>query len=194
MKKLSGLLFVSILTLTSEVSAEWLVDEDGRCVNRWTPASLLIGPTVMLDAPLVPLRFMRGGFEAAWNCPASRCSRFRKTCLGILGVGLGLVYGTLSASFDAAMGYSAFVTAGWWWVIVPDETRLSLRPINFVPIDHENLVFERPVDHNKDLCGRVRWPDWEEEPPHPWFDYWFPPSDETTVEGVTKNSPIQQTD
>ena len=54
------LLAIALLTPLTANGA-WVVDADGACVEQWTSADLLAGPTAIVNAPLLPFRSMAGG-------------------------------------------------------------------------------------------------------------------------------------
>src|SRR5262249_62083736 len=56
---------LAILTVdgaSERASAAWVVDSRGQCVEQWSPASMLRGPTAMLMAPTAPFRSGAGVF------------------------------------------------------------------------------------------------------------------------------------
>jgi len=148
------LLAGALLCAAAPSPAAWLVDEHGACVRRWTPRSLLIGPAMVLDAPLVPIRFIAGGAVQAAECPPAECSGGRRVWLGTAGVLLGAVYGPLVGFMDLGMGVFETLTGGYGDLFPPDPTRLTLRPIRFVAVGDSCCVFARPRDPTVDRCGR----------------------------------------
>jgi hypothetical protein len=112
------------------------VGPDGACHGRWTPTALLEGPTVILDAPLVPIRFLAGAVaqtRACEDCTAGACLA--------RGAGYTLIaatYGTFAAYMDATMGFVGLLSAGFIDWVEPDPIRFTLRAIRF--------------EHSGDVC------------------------------------------
>src|SRR5262245_13127231 len=92
--------------------AAWVVDETGECRRIWTPASLYAGPRIMLDSPLVPIRFVVGGVAQAIECPDTECNGLEKTGLGAAGVLIGATFGTFEGFMDVTLGFADFSFAG----------------------------------------------------------------------------------
>ena len=54
---------LTVLALAAAARAAWVVDDDGRCVETWSPAAMARGPRAIADAPLVPVRYGAGAAQ-----------------------------------------------------------------------------------------------------------------------------------
>jgi len=150
-------LFLVGFLISSPAVAEWVVNDQGQCVNVWTPESLLRGPKAMLDAPLVPIRFFLGGAVEAAACPDAKCGTLKKGFLGAAGIMIGTVFGTFHGLADAVGGLTDLLSGGTLEWTADDPTRFTLHPIRFVMLGDVCCFFGRPVEWWKDRCGRVIW-------------------------------------
>lgn len=170
MSRLRGLLAAAALVAAAPAAGEWKVDAQGACVREWTPRDLLRGPTAMLDAPLVPIRFIEGAVVDAADCSPEACGPTARTLLGTSGVLLGAGFGTLWAFVDLVLGFLETFSGGAVELSEPDPTRLSLRPIHFVLPGDVCCVFMRPQPLGRDRCGRTIY---ELPAPQPWQPPWW---------------------
>ncbi|MEO8603095.1 MAG: hypothetical protein ABI629_11020 [bacterium] len=169
MRRVLCTIVVCLLGTLAPARAEWLVNQQGACVRQWTPDSLLLGPAVILDVPLLPIRFIEGGVVEAAECPAEECGVAKRTGLGVAGVIIGALSGFFGVFSDVVTGFGDTVTGGVFEFTAPDPTRLTLWPIRFVPLADVYCFFGRPQDPTIDPCGRVEF----EVPPEDQF--WRPP-------------------
>lgn len=149
-----GLAAILLLSVAPGARAEWVVDDKGECVERWSGESMLRGPTAMLMAPTAPFRTAAGVFAYqspsadGWHAPRafwfwgpvtsllSFCAGFIDT-VGWLGTGL------------------ADTLTGGAFAIAPDKaTQLTLDamiPPFMSDSQRQAIEAKRP-----DACGRTR--------------------------------------
>lgn len=169
MRRILCVIALALLGARAPARAEWVVDAHGQCVRQWTPESLLLGPEVILDLPLLPVRLIAGGVVEAAECPAEECSAAKRTGLGAAGVLIGALSGTFAVFSGAVTGFGDTITGGAVEFTAPDPTRLTLWPIRFVPLADTFCFFGRPHDPTVDRCGRTEF----EVPPQ--YQWWRPP-------------------
>jgi hypothetical protein len=127
-------------------SAEWVVDSRGRCVEQWSPASMLRGPTAMLMAPTAPFRSGAGVF--AYETTEGKVG-FWGPPLAVLAGAVGVI----DTGVWLGTGLADTVTGGYFAIAPYRATQLSLDPLipPFVPeSQHRAIEAKRP-----DPCGRV---------------------------------------
>jgi len=121
---------VAALLLQPRVSAAvWRLNAAGECVREWTPASLLRGPTAIVNAPLLPFRTAAGGVETALEDPTPNPGVVRRVALppllAVVGGGIGLV----DAVVWIATGLADTFTGGWFELVPDEATELGIAPV-----------------------------------------------------------------
>ena len=169
MRWVIGVVALSALGLAATARAEWVVNQDGQCVRQWTPRSLWRGPETMVDAPLVPIRFVEGGIAEAAECSADECGPTKRALLGSAGVVLGAASGSFAAFTNFLTGFGETVTGGTVEFSEPDAERFTLWPTRFVALSDVCCFVGRPRNPTVDRCGRV---EFDVPPAEQW---WQPP-------------------
>jgi hypothetical protein len=125
----------------------WVVDADGACVERWTSADLLRGPTAIVNAPLLPFRSLAGGAEYAWNT-----EEWWPYQIAVLGPAVTLVaagFGTVESLWWVTTGLADTLTGGAFELAPEKATQLSIAP------DVPSVIADRPEPPpTTDRCGR----------------------------------------
>jgi hypothetical protein len=143
--RLAMLVLAAILAAVP-ARAAWVVDEQGRCVERWTADDWADGPRAMLDAPIVPVRFAS---DAAGELRHSEAPTAEKA----LYLPVVLVSGVQAALTQLFSGFADTITAGRF-----DLTETTAETLAFTPAGLDILADE-PTDvlaaPPRDHCGRV---------------------------------------
>jgi hypothetical protein len=152
-----GALLVATLAIpmldgvAGRASAGWVVDARGRCVERWSPDSLVRGPTAMLMAPTAPFRNAAGVYAYAPPSDPGTTTGvyFWQPVIAVLSGTVGVV----DTGVWLGTGLVDTVTGGYFAIAPYHATQLSLDPL--IPpftSDAERRAIEakRP-----DPCGRV---------------------------------------
>ena len=147
-----GVLLAAILAILAmdgageHASAEWVVDPRGQCVEQWSPASMLRGPTAMLMAPTAPFRCAAGVFTYD---TMQGTSEFWGPVLAVLSGTVGVIH----TGVWLGTGLADTVTGGYFALAPYRATQLSLDPLipPFTPEAQQRAIeAKRP-----DPCGRV---------------------------------------
>jgi hypothetical protein len=122
-----ALVLWAVLQARSAV-AEWVVNDRGDCVSEWTAASLLRGPTAMLNALPVPIRSAAGGVQVALDDPAQGGVK-RKVLLTPTLATIGGAMGLIESGVWLGTGLVDTVTGGYFAIAPEPATELSVAPI-----------------------------------------------------------------
>lgn len=146
--RLAGILILSAaLFAPLAARAAWVVDADGACVEQWTSADLLSGPTAIINAPLLPFRSMAGGAQYAWNTEA-----WWPYQIAILGPAVTLfsgAFGIVESAWWIGTGLADTVTGGYFAISPERATELSIAP------DVPTVIADAtPATPPTDRCGR----------------------------------------
>jgi hypothetical protein len=126
--------------------AEWVVNSRGECVEQWSPASMLRGPTAMLMAPTAPFRSGAGVF--AYETMQGNLA-FWGPVLAVLSGAVGVIH----TGVWLGTGLADTLTGGYFAIAPYRATQLSLDPLipPFVSEAQQHAIeAKRP-----DPCGRV---------------------------------------
>jgi hypothetical protein len=127
--------------------AEWVVDARGQCVEQWSPASMLRGPTAMLMAPTAPFRCGAGVF--AYEESTQGPFAFWGPVLAVLSGTVGVIH----TGVWLVTGLADTVTGGYFGIAPYRATQLSLDPL-IPPFMSE--AQQRTIEAKRpDPCGRV---------------------------------------
>jgi len=125
-------------------AAAWEVNAVGRCVEVWTPASLLRGPTALLMAPTAIPRAVAGAItsmdELRKDSPSGQSIVASPMLMFFWGAN-----GFVEMLIWMGTGVADTVTGGALALAPPDAVELSLAPITYAP------VAQPPTT---DRCGR----------------------------------------
>ncbi len=137
--------------VAERASAEWVVDARGKCVERWSPGSLLRGPTAMLMAPTAPFRHAAGVFSYEPPNPGAGKEGFDPW--GPVTAVLAGTVGVLDSGVWLGTGLADTVTGGYFAIAPHRATQLSLDPL--IPLlmsegQRNAIEAKRP-----DPCGRI---------------------------------------
>lgn len=138
---------LALLAAADGARAAWVVDADGACVERWTSADLLRGPTAIVNAPLLPFRTLAGGAEYAWNTEA-----WWPYQIAVLGPAVTLfagAFGVLESTWWIGTGLADTLTGGAFALAPEPATQLSIAPQ--VPSVIADAPEKAPTT---DKCGR----------------------------------------
>lgn len=143
-----AVVLIAVLLLAPlPLRAVWVVDGNGQCVEQWTAADLLAGPTAIVNAPLLPFRSLAGGAQYAWNV-----EEWWPYQIAILGPAVTLfsgAFGVVEAAWWIGTGVADTVTGGYFAISPERATELSLAPD--VPIV---IADAAPATAATDRCGR----------------------------------------
>jgi hypothetical protein len=118
-----------VLLGASGARADWVLNENGECVRRWSPASLGRGPAAIVNAPLLPFRTGVGGVMLASTDRTPNPGWVRRISLppllAVAGGGMGLV----EAVIWLGTGLADTVTGGYFEVAPDEATRLAIAPL-----------------------------------------------------------------
>jgi hypothetical protein len=154
-----GAPLVAVLTILTvggaaePTSAEWVVDAQGKCVEQWSPASLLRGPTAMLMAPTAPFRNGAGVF--VYQSPKARGWNSQEW-FGFWGPVVAVfsgAAGVIDTGVWLGTGLADTVTGGYFGIAPYRATQLNVDPLipPLVPEAQRRAIeAKRP-----DPCGRV---------------------------------------
>jgi hypothetical protein len=144
----SALAMLTVACAAERASAEWVVDAKGECVEQWSPASMLRGPTAMLMSPTVPFRSGAGVFAyQGWT--TQRGFGFWGPVMAVLSGAAGVI----DTCVWLGTGLADTITGGYFGIAPYRATQLSLDPLipPFVPEAQQRAIeAKRP-----DPCGRV---------------------------------------
>ena len=137
----------AVLLLPLTARAAWVVDADGACVEQWTSADLLAGPTAIVNAPLLPFRSMAGGAVYAWNTDA--WWPYQIAILGPAVTAFSGAFGVVEAAWWVGTGLADTVTGGYFGISPERATELSISP------DVPTVIADAtPATPPTDRCGR----------------------------------------
>ncbi|MDX2169776.1 MAG: hypothetical protein SF182_22085 [Deltaproteobacteria bacterium] len=138
---------LALLAPAQVARGAWVVDANGACVERWTSADLLRGPTAIVNAPLLPFRSLAGGAEYAWNT-----EEWWPYQIAVLGPAVTLVsagFGAVESLWWVATGLADTLTGGALFLAPERATQLSIAP------DVPSVIADRPEPPaTTDRCGR----------------------------------------
>lgn len=141
-----GLSMIVACAVAGAASAsEWVVDGQGDCVRRWTPADLARGPAAMLNGLTMPVRQLVGGGQAGMD-PPDATAAVRVPALGLIGLGTG----TFEGLFVVSQGLVELLTGGYFGVVPDDVAEPSLAPMT------PRFLAPPPQEPPTDPCGRKR--------------------------------------
>jgi hypothetical protein len=142
----SALAILTVEGAGARASAEWVVDPRGECVERWSPASVLRGPTAMLMSPTVPFRSGAGVF--AYQTTQGKFE-FWGPVLAVLSGAVSVI----DTCVWLGTGLADTVTGGYFGIAPYRATQLSLDPL-IPPFLSE--AQQRAIEAKRpDPCGRV---------------------------------------
>jgi hypothetical protein len=144
----AALPILTVAGAAERASAEWVVDAKGECVEQWSPASMLRGPTAMLMSPTAPFRSGAGVF-AYQGSTTQRGFEFWGPVTAVLSGAVGVI----DTCVWLGAGLADTVTGGYFRIAPYRATQLSLDPLipPFVPDAQQRAIeAKRP-----DPCGRV---------------------------------------
>lgn len=132
-------------------SAAWVVDAKGRCVEQWSPDSLVRGPTAMLMAPTAPFRNAAGVFTyGPTGEPSTKAGfDFWEPVLAVLSGTAGVI----DTGVWLGTGLADTVTGGYFAIAPYSATQLSLDPL-IPPLTPD--AQRRAIEAKRpDPCGRI---------------------------------------
>ena len=136
--------------ITGSASAAWVVDANGKCVEQWSPDSLVRGPTAMLMAPTAPFRNAAGVF--AYGPPPEPGSRGFDFWAPVVAVLSGTA-GVIDTGVWFGTGLADTVTGGYFAIAPYRATQLSLDPL-IPPLTSDGQ--RRAIEAKRpDPCGRI---------------------------------------
>lgn len=144
-------LAIVMLGAAERASADWVVDARGKCVERWSPGSLLRGPTAMLMAPTAPFRHAAGVFTYEPPNPGSSKEGFDPW--GPVTAVLAGAAGVLDSGVWLGTGLADTVTGGYFAVAPYRATQLSLDPL--IPLLMSEAQRDAIEAKRSDPCGRI---------------------------------------
>ena len=155
----SCLLLAALLSMVSSgtARAEWKVDEEGKCVRTWTPASLARGPMAIADAPLVPARYIAGGIDELGDPPDPAWNKVERVGFAAGYVPLAGVTGFGAMLSSLGFGLMDTLTGGYFELTPDDPQRFTLQAEKLgvlAPEDFEGTRSELRLDN----CGRPLFP------------------------------------
>ena len=137
--------------VAGRASAEWVVDARGKCVERWSPGSLLRGPTAMLMAPTAPFRHAAGVFTYESPNPGSGKQGF-DPWVPVTAVLAGSV-GILDSGVWLGTGLADTVTGGYFAIAPYRATEVSFDPL--IPLLMSEQQRNAIEAKRPDPCGRI---------------------------------------
>jgi len=140
---------------TTAIAGEWVVDENGRCVEKWSPSSLERGPVAVGDAPLVPMR-VAAGAGPELRQPGRPGFTGDSFFFRALYVPLNLVTGVQAALSQASFGVMDVATGGYFGFADDDPKSFTVKPEPLGVLGP--LGVPRLAPHPIDACGRVVYP------------------------------------
>jgi hypothetical protein len=124
-------------------AAEWAVDAEGDCVERWTPASLVRGPTAILMSPTAMPRAVAGAITSMGTLREDSASGSSWAAAPVLVLFWG-ANGFVETIIWIGTGLADTVTGGAFSIAPDDAVELSLAPLTYEPV-------AKPTT---DPCGR----------------------------------------
>jgi hypothetical protein len=145
----AALAILTVAGAAERVSAEWVVDAKGECVEQWSPASMLRGPTAMLMSPTAPFRSAAGVFAypEGWTTPGK--FEFWGPVLAVLSGAAGVI----DTCVWLGTGLVDTVTGGYFRIAPYRATQLSLDPL--IPPFVSEAQQRATEAKRPDPCGRV---------------------------------------
>jgi hypothetical protein len=132
-------------------SAAWVVDASGRCVQRWSPDSLVRGPTAMLMAPTAPFRNAAGVF--AYAPPPEPGTKAGFDFWSPVVAVLSGTAGVIDTGVWLGTGLADTVTGGYFAIAPYHATQLTLDPL-IPPLTPD--AQRRAIEAKRpDPCGRI---------------------------------------
>jgi len=134
----------AVLAAPRSAPTAWVVNEQGQCVDEWSPQSMARGPAAIVNAPLVPFRSAAGGVLEATDKGGSGFMQRAvvPTMLGVVGLGMGVVESVIWVM----TGVADTLTGGYFGISSEEATQLSVAPIR-------PYFSDRPPPET-DRCGR----------------------------------------
>ena len=142
----AALVILTLAGAAERAEAEWVVDSRGECIEQWSPASMLRGPTAMLMSPTAPFRCATGVF--AYETVQGTLA-FWKPAIAVLSSAVGVIH----TGVWLGTGLADTLTGGYFAIASYRATQLSLDPLvpPFVTESQRQAIeAKRP-----DPCGRV---------------------------------------
>ena len=133
--------------------ADWIVDDRGQCVERWSAASLLRGPTAIMMSPTPPFRTAAGVF--AYQSPSTNGGQ-GAPAFWFWGPVQSLLSGCAGVIDTVAWlgtGLADTVTGGAFAIAPYKATEVSLDPM--VPPFMSDSQRQAITAKRPDPCGRV---------------------------------------
>lgn len=139
------LALVLAVAFPRHAAATWTPDGRGACAYHLDGASLLRGPTAILNAPLVPFRAVAGGVTYAREHQTNRMPGIvllpptLVVTAGAMGVAQMLIW--------VGTGLFDTVTAGYFEAAPPEATRLAVDPLPPLFSDTPRAAGTNPCGH-----------------------------------------------
>jgi len=132
-------------------SAAWVVDAQGKCVEQWSPGSLVRGPTAMLMAPTAPFRNAAGVF--AYAPPPEPGTKAGFDPWEPVVAVLSGTAGVIDTGVWLGTGLADTLTGGYFAIAPYRATQLSLDPL-IPPLTSDGQ--RRAIEAKRpDPCGRI---------------------------------------
>jgi hypothetical protein len=128
-----ALLAASAAVPARRAAAEWVVDAEGRCVQQWTPASLVRGPTALLMSPTAIPRAVAGAITSMDTLRKDAPSGSSWTAGPAL-VFLWGANGFVEMLIWMGTGLADTVTGGALSIAPDDAVELSFAPLTYGPV------------------------------------------------------------
>ena len=132
-------------------SAAWVVDAQGKCVEQWSPESLVRGPTAMLMAPTAPFRNAAGVF--AYAPPPEPGTKAGFDPWEPVVAVLSGTAGVIDTGVWLGTGLADTVTGGYFAIAPYSATQLSLDPL--IPPLTSDAQRHAIEAKRPDPCGRI---------------------------------------
>lgn len=158
-KSIVALLLLASLSLAGAraARAEWKVDEEGKCVRTWTPASLALGPKAIADAPLVPARYLSGGVSELSDPPDPAWSEVERVGFAAGNVPLSGVTGFVEALSSLGFGLMDVFTGGYFEFSPSKPQQFTLEPEKVGALSPQRFP-GTSGEQRLDPCGRPLFP------------------------------------
>ena len=132
-------------------AAAWVVDAQGKCVEQWSPESLVRGPTAMLMAPTAPFRNAAGVF--AYAPPPEPGTKAGFDPWEPVVAVLSGTAGVIDTGVWLGTGLADTLTGGYFAIAPYRATQLSLDPL-IPPLTSDGQ--RRAIEAKRpDPCGRI---------------------------------------
>ncbi len=149
-----AMVFACVLVASVRASswANWVVDENGQCVEKWVPSDAVQGPTAIINGVMMPVRSVAGAIYLGGTCVFDNNCKIRVSEVWMAPVFLVLstVAGIIEGTSWVVRGAGDTITGGAFH-LTPDEAgKLSIMPVIQLP-DARRTPYEWGYE---DRCGR----------------------------------------